>query len=244
MLPNREGRFRATIDDVGISESGKPPKLCVAFQFGLTSELTADGWRDVTSEHMAITGYFYLELNDGSINKITVDQFKTALLWSGRDIQHLTTVKGAEVQITIQNETYEGKTRLKVKYLNPFDYEGGVIKHDEDALKRAQNRLGAKLRALSGGTSVPAVKSTPPATVKKSTEPSGFPWENRTSTADECWQKLQSMYSDLSAEQHGSMWTNLITEFFPGIEDISVIKPAQWGAVLNKLEEPGFRAAV
>lgn len=243
MLPNREGRFRAVIEDVGISESGKPPKLCVALGFSLTSELTAQGWRDVTAENMAITGYFYLELNDGSINTFTVDQFKSALRWSGRDIQHLITAKGIELQITLQNETYEGKTRLRVKYLNPFDYEGGGVKHDEDAMKRAQNRLGAKLRALSGGTSVPTVKVTPPPTVK-TPEPSGFPWENRESTADECWSKLQSLYPTLPTEKQGAAWSALIASVLPGVTDISFVTPEQWGAVLNELERPDFKAVV
>lgn len=255
MLPNREGRFLAVIQDVGISETGNPPKCTVAITFNLTQERRGDAWASVENEAMSISGYFYLETNSGGLNEFTVKTFREALAWDGRNIEHLTTVAGAEVQLTLAFEEYQGKSRIKVKYLNSATWEGGAVAHDADAMKRAQSRLGSKLRALPGGTPAPAVKpkvAAPPTAARVAPPPpttnpkadSGFPWENRESTVDDCWARLCEMYPTIPAEKQGAAWTALIADVLPGVTDTSVVTSSQWGQVMNELERPGFRAAV
>lgn len=252
MLPNREGRFRAVIADVGITESGKPPKCCVVFTFNLVSEHTADGWTDCESEGMSIPGYFYIEKSDGSINEYTVNNFKEVLLWDGKKIGHLTTVKGAEVQVSLQWEEYQGKRSIRVKYMNSADAEGGAVKHDPEAVKRAEARLGSKLRALSGGAPVAATKpaqtastpapSTPPQVSAPATADGGFPWES--SSADACWSEFEKKFSTLPQAVKGKGWNDLIQRTHPGCTDINTLSPEQWGEVWAEMNKPDFRVAV
>lgn len=248
MLPNREGRFKAVIADVAITENGKPPKCCVAFTFNLVNEKTADGWTDIEREGMSIVGYFYIEKNDGSINEYTINNFKEVLLWDGKSIEHLTTVKEAEVQVELVWEDYEGKRRLRVKYMNSADAEGGQVKHDPDAMKRAQSRLGSKLRALSGGSAVPATKpapapSTPPqVSAPVSTPQEGFPWES--SSADACWSDFTKKFPNLPQASLGKGWNDLIQRAHPGCTDINTLTPEQWGEVWAEMNKPDFKVAV
>jgi len=148
MQATREGRFKAVIGDVGISE--KNSMCSIAMRFDLVSELTADGWQDVESEKMSILGYFYLTTKDGNLNEFVIKNFREVLMWNGRDIEHIRTARGAEVQVTLAKEEYNGKVSLKVKYMNSADYEGGVS-HDEGAVKKFQAALGAKLRLIQDG---------------------------------------------------------------------------------------------
>lgn len=245
MLPNREGRFKAVIADVAITENGKPPKCCVAFTFNLVNEKTADGWVDVEREGMSIVGYFYIEKNDGSINEYTINNFKEVLLWDGKSIEHLTTVKEAEVQVELAWEEYQGKRSIRVKYMNSADAEGGQVKHDPDAMKRAQSRLGSKLRALSGGTSVPAAKPAPTTSVPPASSPApqeGFPWES--SSADACWSEFTKKFSTLPQAIQGKGWNYLIQRVHPGCTDINTLTPEQWGEVWAEMNKPDFKVAV
>lgn len=240
-LPTKDGRYRAIVSDIGINESGQPPKCCVAMTFTITSERSQDNiWRDNSAENLSITGYFYIEKNDGSLNEFTIKNFKDTLRWDGRDLNHLLTAKGAEVQITCGYEEYNGKRSMRVQFLNPADWEGGGVQHDDKALSRAQNRLGAKLRANSGGAPVPAV--SPP---KKADDcPFDVPGENedREATADEAWLALQKRFPSLPANKQGETWTMVINKVLPGLEDIAKVTPRQWGQILAEIERPDFRA--
>lgn len=258
MLPNREGRFQALISDVAVIENGKPPKCCVALTYNIVTERTADGWTDVEKEGMSIVGYHYIEKSDGSINDYTVNNFKDVFMWDGKNLDHLLTLKGersgegAQVQITLAWEEYEGKRRLRVQFLNKSDAEGGQVKHDPDAMKRAQSRLGSKLRALSGGSSVPATKaaapaaSTPPqvsAPVVTTPAPQeGFPWES--SSADACWSEFTKKFSTLPTAIQGKGWNELIQRVHVGCTDINTLTPEQWGEVWAEMNKPGFKIAV
>lgn len=251
MQATREGRFKAVIGDVGISE--KNSMCSIAMRFDLVSELTADGWRDIESEKMSILGYFYLTTKDGSLNEFVIKNFREVLMWNGRDIEHIRTARGAEVQVTLAKEEYNGKVSLKVKYMNSADYEGGVS-HDESAVKKFQSQLGAKLRANAGGTSAPAVNKaaeSKPADKPKNTPPpvappaaSGFPWENTESDIDTVWARFVEKFPNLPAESQGRGWTDLINRVLPGTTDANTLTPRQWGMVLAELESADFKAAV
>lgn len=240
-LPTKGGRYRAIVSDVGINESGNPPKCCVAMTFTITNERTPENvWRDNSSENLSITGYFYIEKNDGSLNEFTIKNLKDTLKWDGRDLNHLLTAKGAEVQITCDYEEYQGQRKMKMQFLNPADWEGGGVTHDATALTRAQNRLGSKLRANAGGTSVPAVTPPPPTDDCPFDVPGEN--ENRESTANEAWAKLQERFPSLPSEKQGATWTKVLNDVLPGISDISAVTPRQWGQVIEAIESPDFRA--
>jgi hypothetical protein len=72
----------------------------------------------------------------------TVEVLRT-LGWVGKDLSEVDAGKGGldanAVQLVLQDDTYEGKTRAKVKYVNPL--RRAAERPAADALKR----LGAKL---------------------------------------------------------------------------------------------------
>lgn len=239
MLPTREGRYRAEIAEVGISE--KNNKCQVALRFKLLAEFTADGWAPRESENLEIIGYFFLTKEDGSLNNFTVKNFKEVLMWNGVKIAHILTAKEATVQVTLAHDEYNGQTRMKVKYMNPFDWDGAGVTNDTSAIDKFERALGSKLRANAGGTSVPAIKSTPPP-IKNAEAESGFPFEN--STEDEVWGRLVAKFPDLPAESQGTMWTDVLNRVFPGITDTKALTPRQWGMVMEEIEKPDFKAAV
>lgn len=125
MLPNREGRFKANILEHGVAETG-PNKLATFIcKFGLLEELVNSDWMAFGPEDsgLEITGYFYLEKRDGSINTITVDQLKAAFGWDGRDPLWLQDADFTRltVQVKLEFELFDGKTRLKVRYVDAED---------------------------------------------------------------------------------------------------------------------------
>ncbi|HNQ22468.1 MAG TPA: hypothetical protein PKK06_05180 [Phycisphaerae bacterium] len=154
MLPTREGLFNAYPAEIGIDETGPNNLATCIVRFELYEELQPSGeWEDCADEHWELTGYFYLEKKDGALNTITIDALKAALGWDGRDPFWLqeTDLSAHAVQVKLGFEEYEGKTRIKVQYLNPFGSSGGVVRKANDATRRTiSNRLGSKLRALSG----------------------------------------------------------------------------------------------
>ncbi len=155
MLPPREGLFNAYPVEIGIDETG-PHKLATCIiRFRLYEEFQASGeWADCAGENWEIVGYFYLEKKDGALNTVTIDALKAALGWDGRDPFWLqeTDLSQHAVQVKLGFEEYGGKTRLRVQYLNPFGSTGvgGVSKADAATRRTIGNRLGSKLRALSG----------------------------------------------------------------------------------------------
>lgn len=175
MLPTREGLFNAYPVEIGIDETG-PNKLATCIiRFRLYEEFQQTGeWADCAGENWEIVGYFYLEKKDGSLNTVTIDALKAALGWDGRDPFWLQEADLSDhaVQVKLGFEEYGGKTRIRVQYLNPFGSSGvgGVSKADEATRRTIGNRLGSKLRALSGPAPAPA-KPMKPATPPKPKPP-------------------------------------------------------------------------
>ena len=163
MLPNREGRFKATILEHGVAETGPNNLATFICRFRLTQELGNGQWHPV-DEDWDITGFFYLEQKNGSVNSVTIDSLKSAFQWDGRDPLWLQdtdfVASGHVVQIKLEYEQYNGQRKIKVRYVDAEDSDGrGLVPKADDAARRSLSmRLGSKLRALAGGTPV----NTPP----------------------------------------------------------------------------------
>lgn len=72
------------------------------------------------------------------------------------------------VQIVVDEEEYQGKTRYKVQFVNPVDYEGGGVRQlDGDNLRKINNTWAAAFRAKfgggGGGSAAPAPAGARPA---------------------------------------------------------------------------------
>jgi len=129
MQPDRDGRFRACVLDRGVNETG-PNKLCtLVLRLGLTEEYVNGEWRDITDEELDIVTYCYIEKRDGSLNEFQIDMLKGAFGWSGMDpfwFEDQQTLP--PVQAALEWEEYNGRKRVRVRYINSYDSEpaGGV----------------------------------------------------------------------------------------------------------------------
>ena len=241
MLPDRDGLFHAYPVEVGVDETGPNNLATCIIKFQLFEELTGSEWRPCIDEDLDITGYFYLEKRDGALNSVTLDALKAALGWDGRNPFWLQDTDLAQhpVQVKLGYEEYNGKRRLKVQFLNPYGSSpSGVTKADDATRRTINNRLGAKLRAVSGGTPAPAPppkgKPIPPAS-----RPAAPPKPKKTASEamDEAWSEFtKHCKPDWTDEQVEDEWFRVLGELFPGKkpEDLT---PDDWAVMLQ--EGPG-----
>jgi hypothetical protein len=248
MLPDREGRFKATILEHGVAETGPNNLATFVCKFGLTDELVNGEWAGLGPEEsgLDITGYFYLEKRDGSINTITVDQLKAAFGWDGRDPLWLQDSDFSQltVQVKLEYEQYQGKnglkTSLKVRYVDAPDAEGrGVPKADANARKSLSTRLGSKLRALAGGTPVSTPKPSgkpaapPPAAPKSAPKAPAAP-PAKAVTMQQAWEAFaKECPQGWSQKDIESEWFRVLGELFPDTQ-LDTLSPAQWATVLEQ----------
>ena len=224
MLPNREGLFHAYPVEVGVDETGPNKLATCTIRFCLFEESAQGEWTDCAAENFEILGYFYLEKKDGSLNSMAIDALKAALGWDGRDPFWLqeTDLSEHPVQIKLAFEEYNGQTRLKVQFLNPYGSTGGGVSRADETGKRSINtRLGAKLRAVAGGTPAPAAKPsgkpTPPAPRQTPPKTSKAP-ALAESTMDEAWDEFckHCQGEKWTQETVEAEWFRILAKFFPG----------------------------
>lgn len=175
MMANRAGRFRASVTDKGVSETGPNKLLTFIPRFLLLQESCSDGWKDIESEGQEITAYVYMERRDHSINDVALQQLKDAFGWDGRDPYWLEDSDLPVCQVTLDFETYQGEERLKVRWIANAEADGArVPKSTDDERKKVRTRIGAKLRAMAGGTPAGKAAEKPKAaggTAPKATPP-------------------------------------------------------------------------
>jgi hypothetical protein len=242
MLPDREGRFKASIVEYGVAETGPNRLATFICRFSLTQELAGSEWMAV-DENLDITGYFYLEKRDGSINTVTVDQLKSAFGWDGRDPLWLQDADFSElvVQVKLEFELYEGKPRLKVRYVDAAGATpAGVPRADEGARRALSTRLGSKLRALAGGTPAQAPKpagrpTTPAAPAKPAVPAKSAPaTAAKTATMQQAWEVFaRQCPQGWPSKEVEKEWFRILAELFPG-KAVDSLSPADWALVLEQ----------
>jgi hypothetical protein len=230
MLPDREGVYHAYPTSIGIDEIGDHRLATCVIAFSLFEELVDGEWRNCEDEELEITGWFFLEKKDGSVNTMTVDALKAAFGWDGRDPFWLqdTDLSRKAVQVKLGFEEYGGKNRIKVQFINPYGSapSGGVTKGGDDVRRSVGARLGSKLRALAGGAPAPAPKPVgrplppaKPAAAKPDPKDSGA-----TATMDQAWAAFTAACpADWTDKEIEYEWCNVLRRLCPGkkIEDLS-----------------------
>jgi len=239
MLPDREGLFNAYPTEIGVAETGPNNLATCTVHFRIVEELLAEQWADCSAENLEITGYFYLEKKDGSLNSVAIEALKAALGWDGRDPFWLqdTDLTQQPVQLKLGFEQYNGQPKIKVQFLNPYGREptSGVSRAD-DAARRALNaRLGAKLRAAAGGTPAPAPRPSgkpapPKRPAKAPTQPAGA-----TATMEEAWAEFCAHCTDekWTDDAISEEWFRIVNEMYPGKQP-EQLTPADWAVVKDK----------
>jgi len=240
---NREGVFHAYPVEIGIDETGGNNLATCIVRYQVFQERIDGFFDDISDEGAEITPWYYLEKKDGSINDFTVNALKEAFAWDGRDAFWLQDTDLAEhaVQITTAFETYNNTKRLKVQWTNPFGSEcgGGVTKADNTTRTAIKNRIGAKLRALAGGTPANAkpatgAPSTPPkrsAPVAAAAVAAGVFVDEAVypdATIEEAWEPFakacNKQWTQTDCEQE---WFRVIDSMFHKPSD--QLTPADWG---------------
>jgi len=255
MLPTREGVYHAYPVEIGIDETGPNHLATCIIRFALYEELQPDGqWADCAAEHWEITGYFYLERRDGSLNTLTLDSLKAALGWDGRDPFWLqeTDLSERPVQVRLGLEEYAGRTRIKVQYIarHGSTANGSVSKADDATRRRISTRLGAKVRATAGPTHAPAKPATPagppklpPAAPPPKPEPAPpakpepAPPAEPAATMGAAWQAFCAGYESLgdrgSPEDRERQWFSIIAKLFPGKQPYD-LSETEWAAMRDQ----------
>lgn len=98
----RRYRARATLWDLGETSTGKEQ---VAVEFVILTE-----GADV--ERITWFGYFTEDTVDRTIESLRICG------WTGTDLAELQGLEANEVELVIEDDTYEGKTRAKVRWVN------------------------------------------------------------------------------------------------------------------------------
>jgi len=253
MNANREGRFRACVMDVGVNETG-PNKLCtIVLRLGLTEEYADGEWRNIEAEELDVVAYCYIEKRDGSLNDFQIDMLKDAFGWPGLDPFWFEEQRELpQVQITLQWDEYQGKKRIRVQFINAYDSEptAGITHADADQRRAMIARLGHKLRAHSGGRTVPSPKPTgspkPPAPAPQaSRQPEKpappQPKAKSASTMDDVW-ALFAKWAEtkgIAEAELNKTWFAAIKEVC-GHEEAERVTPEQWPEVAGKLPDCPF----
>jgi hypothetical protein len=194
-----EGTYKAVILDHGVTttkEKGLPQWVAKFGAFQMHGQLRDDqgnlvtdqsgkpkmGWIELDDEYQ-ITEFLPLAYikDDGSREFTnTFHNLQDALRWqpNASDIfgsLQAHQVGGLVVQIVVGQEDYQGKTRFRVQFVNPEDFEGmGVRKLDADGLGKLQADWGSAFRAKFGGGSgaAPAPASPAPTPAPPAAAPS------------------------------------------------------------------------
>jgi len=190
-----------------------------------------------------ITAYLYIMVEAGQKpNETTINSLKESLGWDGVDLEWLVNSEDMpQFQIVVEDEEYNGKVSRKVKWINPNNASGGGSGLKSGDISAIKAKFGMKLRALSGGKTVP--KKTPaapaaptaPATAPDVPAASTRPPRTRrkpakTSTADECWDALQKAMPTASEDEITAKWQKVIETTGKDSDDLT---SEEWGGLLN-----------
>lgn len=245
-LPSRAGTFNAYPDSLGIAMA--KDKVTATIHYQLVEELLDDGSADIRDEAFDITGYHYIEKNDGTLNVSTIDQLKTAFGWDGADPFWLqdneADLKERPVQITVKLEQYQGRTQTKVAWVDVYGAgknTGGVVKGDDAARQAIANRLGGRMRAMTGGTTMatPAPEGRPKPPTQASSPPSppaqtSTPASLAESTQQDAWDAfIAACPAGGTQKETEGQWFRILADLFPG-KTLADLSPTEWGIVADK----------
>jgi hypothetical protein len=165
---DRDGIFKAIPQSWAIRKNDQTQSVGISIEFLITAQLEGSEWTPWAgyADH-SVWGTFYVVKKDGTVNQSAVEQLAQSLGWNG-DLRAITLGPPAtEVQITVKEEIYDGKSRLKATWINPGDYSPQPSGASQEDMTKLQTRYGSLLRAAVAG----ATKNGPPLQAKKPTPP-------------------------------------------------------------------------
>jgi hypothetical protein len=240
---NRVGRFKAAIIERGIGLQGENQLVTFICKFALTHEYIDGDWADIAEESLEATAYCYLTKKDQSVNDFQVRMLQEALEWHDGDpmsLQESPDFEGKLVQITTDEDEYKGRVRIRVGFINHIDWSGAVPKADAATARTIRNRIGAQIRAMSGGSPAPAKKpGKAPSSPPKSSSPAKTDTlRPTTATQEKAWEAfLKCCAENWDQQTIEKEWFDVLSKI-TGTDDPEAITPEQWAQVVN--EVPGL----
>jgi len=163
---DREGTFRGKILDHGVSSTKNDfPQFVTKLQAAEIYDFDEQVWVDWTDQdENEITAYLVMFGSKGET--ANYGQVKTVFSWDGADFQVLAEADYSEliVQFRVAPDTYEGKTRLKVQWIDTVDATPGsaVKKLDAKDLKaltaKYKNMMKVGAKPVKAGAKKPVAK--------------------------------------------------------------------------------------
>lgn len=166
---DRPGVFHANINDYELWECrGDSEAAAITCRFDVYEKLEPNGEWIPWEYGQQIDGHAWIVKRDGTINVKGLIAFGDATGWDGSlDPIFDRTFKPLPVRIDCRLETYNGKERVKVAWINHHDYAGPGVRQvassgRDDLIAKHQEKL-RQLVAQRPRTSPPDAYSPPPA---------------------------------------------------------------------------------
>ena len=184
--------------------------------------------------------YTCLAIN-GEIRQWTIEDLKARFGWDGVDLWWFETADLAhvEVEAVIEDEPgTDGKIWSRIKWINTPGGRGGSYTPKQVDRRALSTKYSSLFRAVAGPQPVkaapkPAAPPVPP-TAPKTPAPPAAP--GRTSTLQECWEKLCAAMQGEPQDAMTKNWFAIHEEVLPGKtqDDFSA---EEWGRVLARIEK-------
>jgi len=170
---DREGVFKATITEYGLSEM-ESGAVGVNIRASLLSmwKPGEDYWEDWAQYEMEAEGTIWILKKDNKgPNDLGVKSLIEFAGWDG-DVASITnaTWQTLPCQVVVKRDEYNGQTRYKIAFINAVDQvPGGLNRVSPDRAKALSTQYGSQFRAIAANVSrnkssaIPGVPATPPA---------------------------------------------------------------------------------
>ncbi len=199
--------------------------------------------------HGEVNGFQCIIGKTGIPNEIGIKALREAWpLWDGADpfwFQDIKNLAGVKVSIVLDFEEYDGKTRLKVKYINNPDRPQSGLPKSMDRASFMQ-RHGARMRAAAGGVVVkaPGAPGTPgtPGTLRTLGAPGSRPALRSpvvrppavgSATLQEAWDSLCAQRGGVDENTINAEWTETVDRVTGG-KNQDQITPQEWFTIKSK----------
>lgn len=159
---DREGNFKCQIIEYGVKKMdsgavGVTLKVRLMAHYNFETE----EWVPWSEYDMEAWGTVWVIKKDGKLNKIGAESLIEHAGWDGyleSIVEHRW--EPTDCQVSLKENTYEGKTTYPINYVNALDRVPGQLGNvDTDEAKSLDTQYGSALRAIAG--TVRANKSAP-----------------------------------------------------------------------------------
>lgn len=265
MGPDREGTFRGTVLEhkFDVTKNGYPQWVA---HLAVTEihvpeaeredwtgyEFDEHGFTDISEFGWTVYAYTCMFTNDKNTGEpkeiLGYSQVQAATGWDGADFQALNDMDLSThaIQFRCQNDTWNGKTELKVQWIDPVGpVMGGQGMRPMDGdiaavtakyaslLNRKNKPAAAKAPAKAKST-----KSVPPKTAPRTKAPKPAPAPTPdatpapTLTKNEAWDKVAAAFDDETDAVNA--WVEGFKELFDGVDEEDVTD-AQWTQIATHI---------